>query len=517
MYTILRSVYPFFILLVLFSTCRTEPAGIEVVFQVDLTESLAKIKDPNSVGIIGTAPFLDRFKAISLEETEKKGNYRKSFLVPDSLVGRNIRYRFVVDKTMLDNERYGWRKMTIPSKATVLPPDKFNDLVGATGGAEPSLPIPVLSADSPPEKEYFQSPFKGVTTDGKLMPGLFSITSTGISTLSIRAAVNTFLASLSEAQRKECTFPITSNEWRRWHNIEIYQRDGIAIFEMNEEQKALAFEILNKSLSPKGVRKAKDIMAMEEYLKLLTTRIGRQSAEQIDRLGNDKYYFTFMGMPSETEPWGWQIDGHHLVINYFVLGDQVVMTPTFMGSEPNLIEEGPNTGLRTFEEEETKGLDFYRSLDKEQKKTATLWSDKTTYEFAQSEAFKDNVVVPYRGIQTSALTEQQQVLFNALIDEYLSRMPPARAAIKRAEIDAHFAETWFCWVGGSGEEDPFYYRIQSPVILIEFDHHAPVFVVEKGQPQPGPVKWHVHTVVRTPNGNDYGKDLLKQHLEEHHH
>lgn len=62
------------------------------------------------------------------------------------------------------------------------------------------------------------------------------------------------------------------------------------------------------------------------------------------------------------QPWGWQMDGHHLVINYFVLGDQVVMTPTFMGSEPTFIAQGEHQGLRTFVDEEQKGLDFYQSL-----------------------------------------------------------------------------------------------------------------------------------------------------------
>jgi len=28
---------------------------------------------------------------------------------------------------------------------------------------------------------------------------------------------------------------------------------------------------------------------------------------------------------------------------------------------------------------------------------------------------------------------------------------------------------------------------------------------------------HVHTVVRTPNGNDYGRDLLRQHREQYAH
>jgi hypothetical protein len=32
-----------------------------------------------------------------------------------------------------------------------------------------------------------------------------------------------------------------------------------------------------------------------------------------------------------------------------------------------------------------------------------------------------------------------------------------------------------------------------------------------------PGKAHIHSVVRTPNGNDYGKDLLRQHYARHDH
>ena len=58
------------------------------------------------------------------------------------------------------------------------------------------------------------------------------------------------------------------------------------------------------------------------------------------------------------------------------------------------------------------------------------------------------------------------------------------------------------------------YRIQSPVTFIEFDHHTGVFLTNDE-----PAKFHVHTIVRTPNGNDYGLDLLRLHYQQadHHH
>jgi hypothetical protein len=36
------------------------------------------------------------------------------------------------------------------------------------------------------------------------------------------------------------------------------------------------------------------------------------------------YWVSVFGTPSASEPWGWQIDGHHLNVNCFVLGDQLV-------------------------------------------------------------------------------------------------------------------------------------------------------------------------------------------------
>jgi hypothetical protein len=51
--------------------------------------------------------------------------------------------------------------------------------------------------------------------------------------------------------------------------------------------------------------------------------------------------------------------------------------------------------------------------------------------------------------------------------------------------------------------------VHSPVVLIEFDHQGGI-ALNRGERMS---RNHVHTVIRTPNGNDYGKDLLRQHHE----
>ncbi|MDX1627278.1 MAG: DUF3500 domain-containing protein [Fulvivirga sp.] len=486
-------------------------------FQLDMSKYQDEIIDPNSVGVIGYPPLLSRQKHLPMTWDSTRGIYTLSLKIPDSLIGKPLAYSYVVDSTIRDSPGYSWREIYLPKKSKTIPVDFFNEFVGSTGeNIKPSPPIKVVRANTPAEELSLSEEFIGITSDGSAVENLYSIKKTGVETKSIVEAVSQYIEELTADQKKISLFPVDSDEWRKWHNIEFYERQGLGIFEMNEKQKELAFNILKTSLSARGFEKSKNIMAMEGYLKRLVIEQRQIPQRRIDLLGDDKFYFTIMGRPSESEPWGWQLDGHHLVINYFVLGDQVVMTPVFMGSEPNYIEDGPNSGIKTFEEEEEKGLALYRSLKGEQRERATLWSKKE-YQFNQAEAFNDNQVIPFKGLRCTDLTTEQTDLLKSLIQEYIGNMKPGHAKIKMAEIEQHMDNTWFSWVGGSSENDVFYYRIHSPVILIEFDHHSPVFLWDRDKLHPGPVHWHIHTVVRTPNGNDYGKDLLKQHLQNHPH
>jgi hypothetical protein len=128
-----------------------------------------------------------------------------------------------------------------------------------------------------------------------------------------------------------------------------------------------------------------------------------------------------------------------------------------------------------------------------------------------AEALKDNLVLDHAGIAASELNPSQRELLLDVITEFVSNVREGHARIRMGEVRAHLDETWFAWIGETGPDSVFYYRIHSPVILIEFDHQRPVFL-----PGDAPSRMHVHTVVRTPNGNDYGKDLLRQHYAQHH-
>jgi hypothetical protein len=346
-------------------------------------------------------------------------------------------------------------------------------------------------------------PFVGVTTDGTPMSGLYPIRSTGVSTEPVREAAERFLEGLSETQRHRTRFPLDSAEWRDWHNVHRAPREGVSFGDMDVRQRQLAVNLFAASLSAKGLQKTRNVMKLNEHLAEL---VGKH-----DEYGEEFYFVTVMGEPSATEPWGWQLDGHHLVINYFVLGDQVVMSPSFMGSEP-VIGSGKYEGIMVMQDEQDKGLAFMETLDEKQQRQAMLGEEKTRSN-ALAAAFNDNLVLKYAGLKASELDASQKKLLLEVIAEYVGNLSDGHAKIRMSEVESHLDETYFAWIGDKGPDSVFYYRIQSPVILIEFDHQGPIALEGPRVPS----RRHVHSVVRTPNGNDYGKDLPRQHYDAHLH
>ena len=354
------------------------------------------------------------------------------------------------------------------------------------------------------ENVMLREPFLGVTADGEIEPDLFPIEATGVSTEPLRDAAVAFLASLTPAQRDRTLFPVDDSEWRRWANIHISTRQGVGLLEMDAAQTAAAFGLMEATLSTRGFETSRNIMRLEGYLADLM--------DDHNEYGEHRYWFTVMGEPSESQPWGWQLDGHHLIVNCFVLGDQVVLTPTFMGSEPPRAARGRFAGTAILEEELAVGLALINALDDEQRAVAIIDSDKTGND-NRGELFQDNAVVPYEGLRLGELDDAQQALALRLIGLYTGNLRAGHAEVRLAEVLRHWDDTYFAWVGDTGPDAVFYYRIHSPVILIEYDHQTPVALDGPDRPS----RSHVHTVVRTPNGNDYGKDLLRQHLLEHPH
>ena len=345
-------------------------------------------------------------------------------------------------------------------------------------------------------RQSLQQPFKGLTATGEVEPELFPSRATGASTRPLLVAANDFLASLDAKQRDAVSFPVDSEVWRHWSNIHRnVMRHGLCFAELSDRQLDLAYGIMRVALGTRAYETARNAMRLNEHLAELTGLP--------DEFGEFFYWISIFGTPSSDAPWGFQIDGHHCNINCFVLGDQMVLTPMLLGSEPVTAISGKYKGTTVLREEEAQGWAFMNSLTPEQRTKATIGYDLPFDGFASG--FKDNVVIPYDGLRVADMTPAQRTLLADLIKLYTDRLPAAHAKVRFDEVSQHLGETIFAWIGQFDPVAPFYYRIYSPVIFVEFYHQPGVAL-----PNTGYNRRHAHALVRTPNGNDYGGVLLRQ-------
>jgi hypothetical protein len=366
-------------------------------------------------------------------------------------------------------------------------------------------------------------PFVGVTTDGVVQTTDRSLgdaqLSAHMNTRAIANAALAYLQALTPEQHAQTSFPTHAEEWRMWINVHMnHFRHGLLLEELSGPVRELALGIVAATMSGRGFQHTRSIMRVNELLAEMTG--------DAEAFGEWPYFMSIFGTPSaepEAEPWGWQIDGHHLCVNAVVFDGRVVMTPSFMGAEPRRVHHGPLAGTSLFDSEESGGLSLIRSLDPAMQSRAIIHPSLHPDEISphlqnlfdgrmQAGAFHDNLVLPYQGVPGSEMTGAQRRLMLDLTRSYVEWMADVHVPDRIREVEAHLNDTWFSWYGGFDDEAPFYFRVHSPVILIEFDHH-PGIAFDNDVP----TRHHVHTVVRTPNGGDYGTELLRAHYNRFDH
>ena len=323
--------------------------------------------------------------------------------------------------------------------------------------------------------------------------GLASTVASQRTAASMAASAEAFLATLPADQRATASFSFDSDDRERFHYIptEMFLRHGLKIEDMNEEQRAAAHELLSRGLSEVGYKTAVDVIELEGILGTLETngRIVRSSGW---------YYFSVFGRPSPRGTWGWRVEGHHLSLHFTVVnGEAVASTPTFFGSNPAEVKEGPHTGMRVLGTEEDAARELLKALDAEQQAAAII-DDEAPRDIA-TEAFSTVHALGPGGVKAADLTAAQRSLLMRLIGTYTSLMADDLAAARMAELEeAGIDEILFAWAGGTERGDRHYYRVQGPTFLIEFDNTQ-----NNGN--------HVHSVWRDFDG-DFGRDILREHL-----
>jgi hypothetical protein len=304
----------------------------------------------------------------------------------------------------------------------------------------------------------------------------------------MRAAANTLIAAVDDAQRAKLVWDFDSEERFNWHFIP-RERQGLPLKEMTDDQRELAFTLLRTGLSASGFTKAEAIRGLEEVLFAMTGRAIRD---------NELYFFTIFGDPSD-DTWAWRYEGHHLAQNWTIAADRAIATtPAFFGTNPATVADGPKQGLRALPAEQDLAFAVLDSLSPAQRQTAIV-SDTAPRDIITG-AERRAAIIDNTGLAASAMTDEQQGLLMTLIQEHASAQVPALAAARLARVRAvDLDDLRFAWMGSTepGPDRGHYYRIQGSTFLIEYDN------TQNGAN-------HQHVVWRDFDG-DFGADVLDAH------
>jgi len=309
-------------------------------------------------------------------------------------------------------------------------------------------------------------------------------------------AANAFLKDLNAEQRSKASFAFEDDsrfEFRYTPRTGL--RKGLPIKEMSEPQRARAHALVKTGTSVRGYATATTIMDLENVLHAIEPARGGPGAIIRDP---ELYYVSIFGTPGKS-PWGWKFEGHHISLNFTIVGNApVVMAPNFFGSNPAIVRDGPKKGTRALRDEEETARALLNALDEKQRAKA-IFETKAPGENLTAEN-REAKPLPPDGITAGEMTPAERRLLEKVIDVYLGRVAPE---IAKARLEAlqksGFDKVTFGWAGVTKVGGPHYYRVQGPTFLIEYDNT---------QNDAN----HIHAVWRDFNG-DFGRDILREHLK----
>lgn len=306
-----------------------------------------------------------------------------------------------------------------------------------------------------------------------------------------------FLDSLDKQQLEKIAHPFDDLTRNRWHYLpgEGWWRAGLKLKELTTEQKALFSGMLKSFLSSTGYTKVQEIIELENVLAEIENRPAYRDP--------GSYSIAIYGDPRTDKKWSWYFQGHHVALNFTIVGDKISSTPRFLGANPATIPVGDRKGERVLANEEDFAFELLFDLSDSQKKEA-VFQNVSFYDIVTTNAIEVGPLQPV-GIPADKLTAKQKSILKKLIKEYLNTLPKTLASARESQINKEeFENIRFGWAGALEKGKPHYYRIQGASFLIEFDNT---------QNDAN----HIHTVWRDFDG-DFGKDILKEHYQtsDHH-
>jgi hypothetical protein len=282
----------------------------------------------------------------------------------------------------------------------------------------------------------------------------------------MQQAADAFLKTLSDPQKAKLQFAFEDPERLNWHFIP-RERKGLPLRDLEGPALVAAQQFIASGLSKAGYDQTLAIMSLEEVLYLLE---GGERAERRERRNPGKYYLSLFGTPSPQGRWGWRLEGPHLSLNFTLdKGEVIGSTPEFYGSNPALIEAGPQRSIRVLGTEEDLARQLIKLATPEQLKLALV--DQAAPDDLRGANVAQADRTPAQGLPAAKMSPDQQKLLGDLLEEYLKNMP-ADVASKRRErlLKAGIDQIHFAWWGQLEVNQRHYYRLQGPTFLIEYNN-----------------------------------------------
>lgn len=310
----------------------------------------------------------------------------------------------------------------------------------------------------------------------------------------MRLAVRGLVDRLDSTQRRRMVLPFDADLHRQWSYIP-GERPGVRLGDLSAEQLDPALDLLQLVHSVRGWSDTQLVIRIEAARRELAFRQAGKAG--VDPYRDLPYWLVILGDPTSTQPWAWRINGHHLLAQATVVGDQVNGVPHFFGAEPATMLAGPHVGLRALPREEDLARELMLALQEDQLRTAQIAVEAP----ADIASRWDPVATPPeqpRGVSYAGLDRWQRELFVALLRQYIDRAAAPVANQAWTDItDAGLEQVCFGWAGPVERGAGHYYALSGPTLLIEYDNT---------QDQAN----HIHSVWRDLR-RDFAGDLLAQH------
>ncbi|MEC9091934.1 MAG: DUF3500 domain-containing protein, partial [Planctomycetota bacterium] len=185
---------------------------------------------------------------------------------------------------------------------------------------------------------------------------------------------------------------------------------------------------------------------------------------------------------------------HHVGVNLSIQGNQMSLSPSFVGAQPQTFKIG-SRNYRPFAKEMDVAYELAASLTFEQLKTAIISDSRQRLKTGPG---NDGKIPTPQGVNCSTFNDKQKKMILVLISQWVNDLPPKQANARMKQIESELNQTQFAWCGDKKPNSDVSYTIQGPSLIIEY----------ACQDLGGDPLNHLHSVYRNPK-NEYGGQLDK--------